>query len=80
MALAAKEKKGKSKQGVSTNSEKGKGKQKKKEDKEKGMSKVKCWACQIMGHYALTCFEEKNKGKGKNVAASVEVDDFVSQF
>lgn len=43
------------------------------------MSKVKCWACENMGHYAVTC-PKKNKGKGKNVAASTEVEAFASQF
>ena len=48
--------------------------------KEKEMSKVKCWACQQMRHYAVTCPMKKDKGKGKNVAASAEVDEFASQF
>ena len=63
MALAAKGRKGKSKQGASSSGKKGKGKQEKKEGKEKDMSKVKCWACQQMGHYAVTCPEKKNKGE-----------------
>ena len=33
-----------------------------------------------MGHYAVTCPMKKDKGKGKNVAASAEVDEFTSQF
>ena len=75
VALATKGKKGKSKKGASSSSgSKGKGKQKKKEGKEKDLSKVKCWACQKMGHYAVTCPEKKNKDKGKNVAASAEID------
>lgn len=44
------------------------------------MSNMKCWACQKMGHYVVTCHEKMNKGKGKNVAASVEIDSFASQF
>ena len=48
VALAAKGKKGKTKQGASTSRQKGKGKQ---VAKEKDTSKVKCWACQQMGHY-----------------------------
>ena len=44
------------------------------------MSKVKCWACQKMGHYAVTCLEKKNKGKGKTVAASAKVDEFAVEF
>ena len=77
--LQQRERKG-SKQGASTNGEKGKGKQKKKEGKEKDMYKVKCWACQNMGHYAAMCPEKNNKGKGKTVAASAEVDDFAVEF
>ena len=64
VALAAKGKKRKSKQGDSTSSGKCKGNQK-KEGKEKDMSKVKCWACQKMGYYAVTCLEKKNKGKAR---------------
>lgn len=44
------------------------------------MSKVKCWACQKMGHYVVTCPEEENKGKGNNLVASAEIDVFASQF
>ena len=33
-----------------------------------------------MGHYVVTCPEKKNKDRGKNVAASVEIDSFASQF
>ena len=33
-----------------------------------------------MGHYAVTCPMKKNKGKGKKVAASAEIDEFASQF
>ena len=73
MALAAKGKKGKSKQGASTNGKKGKGKQ---VTKEKDMSKVKCWACQQMGHYAVTC--PMRKEKGKKVVAFAEVEEFAS--
>ena len=61
VALATKRRKGKSKQGASTKGKKGKGKQ---VTKEKNMSKVKCWACQQMGYYAVTC-PMKNKGKGR---------------
>lgn len=79
VALVAKGKKGKSKKGASSSSgSKGKGKQKKKEGKERDLSKVKCWACQKMGHYAVTCPEKKNKEKGKNFAASTEIDSFAS--
>lgn len=80
VAIKAKGRKRKSKQGASTSGKKSKGKQEKKEGKEKDMSKVKCWACQKMGHYAVTCPEKKNKGKGKNVAAFMDIDEFASQF
>lgn len=82
VALTTKGKKGRPKQGASTSGNKGKGKQKKKEGKEKDMSKVKCWVCQNMGHYAVMCPEKKNKGKGKGkkVVAFVEVDDFAVEF
>ena len=33
-----------------------------------------------MGHYVVTCPEKKNKDRGKNVAASTEIDSFASQF
>ena len=66
VAVVAKGKKGKPKKGASSNSgSKGKGKQKKKEGKERDLSKVKCWACQRMGHYAVTCIEKKNKEREK---------------
>jgi hypothetical protein len=77
VALAAKGKKGKSKKGASTSGSKGQGKPKKKGEKD--MSKVRCWACQKMGHYAVTCPERK-RGKVKNVAASTEIEEFSSRF
>ena len=80
VALTTKGRKGKSKQGASSSDKKGKGRQEKKESKEKDISKVKCWVCQKMRHYAVTCPEKKNKGKGKNVAAFTEIDEFASQF
>ena len=78
VTFAAKGRKGKSKQGASSSAKKGKGKKEKIEAKKKDMSKVKCWACQQMGHYAVTCPKKKNKGKGKNVAASTKIDEFAS--
>eukprot|EP00253_Pinus_taeda_P031557 PITA_31557 len=77
VALIARGKnKGKAKKGASSNRVKGKEKKKKKD---MDISKVKCWACQKMGHYATTCTERKNKRK-KGTAASAEVEQFASQF
>eukprot|EP00253_Pinus_taeda_P003752 PITA_03752 len=77
VALISKGKnKGKAKKGASSDGAKGK---EKKEKKDKDMSKVKCWACQKMGHYAATCPKRKNKGK-KGIAALAEVQQFASQF
>ena len=48
-----------------------------KKKKDIDISKVKCWACQQMGHYAATCPKRKNKVK-KGTATSTEVDQFAS--
>jgi hypothetical protein len=40
------------------------------------MSKVKCFACHKMGHYAGQCPNKKKK----QVAASMEVDEFSTKF
>lgn len=66
----------KAKKGTSLDGAKGKEKKKKKD---MDMSKVKCWACQKMGHYATMCLERKNKGK-KSTTTSTEVQQFSSQF
>eukprot|EP00253_Pinus_taeda_P001527 PITA_01527 len=77
VALRAKGKnKGKAKKRASLDGAKGKEK-KKKEDTD--MSKVKCWACQKMGHYVATCPERKNKGK-RGSATLAKVKQFASQF
>jgi hypothetical protein len=61
VALSAKWRKGKPK----TQGPTGPGKQQRKPKKkgEKDLSKVKCWCCQKMGHYAVTCPERKKKTK-----------------
>lgn len=41
---------------------------------------MKCWHCQEMGHYAVTCPKKKRKGKDQNVAASAEMGEFASRF
>jgi len=76
VALAEKRKKGKFIKGPTGGDEsQGQGKK-----KGKNMGKVKCWNCQKMGHYAVTCPKKKKKGKTKDVAASVYVDRFSQRF
>ena len=49
-------------------------------EEKKDLSKVRCWACNKNGHYAVTCPQrKKNKGKSQT-AATAEVDDFASHF
>lgn len=45
--------------------------------KTKDMSKVKCFACNKMGHYVVTC---PNKNKKKQVVALIEVNELSSQL
>jgi hypothetical protein len=42
------------------------------------MSKVKCFACQKMGHYVGQCPHKKKKQGG--TTATTEEDEFASQF
>ena len=80
VALLARGKKGKSKNGASTSGGKGKGKGK-QQSKEKDYSKVKCWNCQKMGHYVVVCPEKKNKkGKETTMATSTEIEGFSESF
>ena len=44
------------------------------------MTKVKCWHCHEMGHYADTCSQKKGKGTDQMVAASAEVGEFAARF
>eukprot|EP00253_Pinus_taeda_P016481 PITA_16481 len=82
VVLSAGGKKGKGKKQVSTSNGGGKGKGKgKQSNTQKDYSKVKCWNCQKMGHYAVVCPEKKKKkGKNQRVAASAEVEDFAVCF
>eukprot|EP00253_Pinus_taeda_P032870 PITA_32870 len=81
VALSAGGKKGKGKKQASTSNGGVKGKGKGKQgNTQKDYSKVKCWNCQKMGHYAVVYPEKKKKGKNQSVAASVEVEDFAVRF
>ena len=42
------------------------------------MSKVKCFACQKMGHYAGQCPNKKKKKQ--QIAATAEIDEFAVRF
>ena len=64
VALVAGGKKGKGKKQASTSSGGGKGKGKGKQwNTQKDYSKVKCWNCQKMGHYAVVSGEEEEEGE-----------------
>eukprot|EP00253_Pinus_taeda_P033059 PITA_33059 len=81
VALSAEGKKGKGKKQASTSNGGGKGKGKGKQgNTQKDYSKVKCWNCQKMGHYAVVCPEKKKKGKNQSMAALAEVEDFAVRF
>eukprot|EP00253_Pinus_taeda_P034619 PITA_34619 len=82
VALLARGKKGKGKKQTSTSNGGGKGKGKGKQgNTQKDYSKVKCWNCQKMGHYAVVCPEKKKKkGKNQSMAALAEVEDFADRF
>ena len=43
-------------------------------EQKKGLSKVKCFSCNKMGHYAVVCPNKKKKKK--QIAASTKVDEF----
>jgi hypothetical protein len=47
--------------------------------KKKDLSKVKCFACHTLGHYASQCPQRK-KGKGKQQASSTEVDEVADRL
>ena len=80
VALLAKGKKGRAKKQASNSGGKSKGKDK-QQNKEKDYSKVKCWNCQKLGHYAVVCLEKKNKkGKDKSMVASAEIESFLERF
>jgi len=78
VALAAKGRKGKFRKGP-TGGDQAQGQAQGKK-KGKNMGKVKCWNCQKMGHYAVTCPEKKKKGKTRDMAASADVETFSRRF
>ncbi len=73
VALATRGKKGKPKAhwptGAGTSTNTGTGTQQGK-NKRKDCSKVKCWNCHKMEHFAINCPEKRRKGKVKNAVAS----------
>jgi transposase InsO family protein len=75
-ALAGKGGKPKSKKGSggAESSSKGHGKPK------KDLSKVKCFQCHQLGHYATKCPQRKKGPKKGQFAASTEIEEFSSRF
>jgi hypothetical protein len=57
---------------------KGGAKQQQRGGEQNDMSKVKCFACQKMGHYVGQCPHKKNKQGG--TTATTEEDEVASQF
>jgi hypothetical protein len=47
--------------------------------KKKDLSKVKCFACHTLGHYASQCPQRK-KGRGKQQASSTDVDEVANRL
>jgi hypothetical protein len=60
---------------------KGKGKQKKTKGGKKNIefSKIKCFQCHKMGHFASQCLEKKKKNQ-LQMTTSVAVDEFAKSF
>jgi hypothetical protein len=56
-----------------------KGKKKKGGKKDIDFSKVKCFQCHKMGHFASQCPEKKKKNKPQ-MAASAKVEEFAKSF
>jgi hypothetical protein len=52
----------------------------KRKNKKKYMSKVKCFACHNIGHYASQFPKKKKVKKDAEVSTSSEVDAFVEKF
>ena len=70
---------------LTTHTKKGKGKkfpyQKNKGRKFRGkrkivdLSKIRCFSCQKLGHYAKDCLDQRGKYKGKHHAFATSIDD-----
>ena len=71
VVLAAKGKKKKFKKGSKDGA-------KQHDGEKKDMGKVKCFACQKLGHYAGQCPNKKKKKQ--QIAASAEIDEFAARF
>ena len=51
-----------------------------KEKKEIDLSKVKCFCCHKLGHFASQCPNKKNKNSKSKFSSLAEIEDFSSRF